>query len=76
MNLCPICKLVHEPTSPCTVSLQSVITMLLKNVGEPGHCKGCREPIFWVVHRNGKKTPYDPAGLNHFVSCAQAAQFR
>ena len=35
--------LVPGPHSPCTVSLQSAITMLLKNVGEPGTCKGCRE---------------------------------
>lgn len=53
-----------------------LLVALLKNVGDPAHCKGCGADIYWVIHRNGKKVPYTPAGLNHFVDCPAAQRFR
>jgi hypothetical protein len=49
---------------------------LLRQVGEPGTCRGCAAPIYWVVHLNGKRAPYTPEGLNHFADCPAQAQFR
>lgn len=49
---------------------------LLHNVGEEGICKGCPARVIWVIHRNGKRTPYDPDGTNHFITCPEAERFR
>lgn len=55
---------------------RKVIADLLKNVGDPGVCKGCLAEIHWVVHRNGRRTPYDPTGVNHFITCPEREQFQ
>ena len=56
------------------------IRALLVNVGERRNCRGCAAPIYWITHRNGKKTPYDAegetAGVNHFVTCPRREQFK
>ena len=39
-------------------------------------CRGCGLPIFWVVHKNGKKAPYDFNGQNHFGTCVNAKDFK
>jgi hypothetical protein len=49
---------------------------LLRNIGDAARCSGCHAPIVWVIHKNGKRAPYDWSGLNHFVSCIQAEKFR
>jgi hypothetical protein len=51
---------------------------LLRHVGAPGTCKGCRAPILWVRHSatSGKAVPYDYNGEIHFASCEHAEQFR
>ena len=48
---------------------------LLKQLGEPGHCRGCNADVYWVT---GKRSavPVTPTGLNHFVDCSAADQFR
>lgn len=56
--------------------LQDNISKLLANIGDSGTCRGCQAPIFWVVHKNGKKVPYTPEGLNHFIDCSAAARFK
>ncbi len=56
--------------------LQANITALLKNIGDPGQCRGCQAPIWWVTHRNGRKTPYDADGTNHFITCPAAKDFK
>lgn len=56
--------------------LRKRIRALLRNVGEEGSCKGCQAPIYWVVHRNGKRAPYTVDGLNHFADCPAANLFR
>ena len=49
---------------------------LLAQIGEPGHCRGCGHKILWVIHRNGKRTPYTEQGLNHFIDCPARDLFR
>ena len=58
------------------IDLAQNIKRLLNQVGEPGVCRGCGAPIWWVVHRNGKRAPYTEQGLNHFIDCTKAGQFR
>jgi hypothetical protein len=52
------------------------LTDLLKRVGDPGICKGCRAEIYWVFHRNGHRTPYNRNGTNHFTTCIHRELFR
>ncbi len=52
------------------------MTALLNAIGDPGECRACNRKLFWVTHRNGKKTPYTPEGLNHFVDCPAAKDFK
>jgi hypothetical protein len=49
---------------------------LLNLAAQPGVCKGCLAPVWWVEHNNGARTPYDASGLNHFVSCPEAGKFK
>lgn len=51
---------------------------LLNHVGERGVCDGprCKTAIFWVVHLNGKRTPYNTEGLPHFIECVDRDRFR
>lgn len=65
------------PTSdPEVVALRKQIELLLGNVGDFATCTGCQRGIYWVRHKNGKKAPYDLDGVNHFVTCPQAHEFR
>lgn len=61
---------------PTQDQLMQNIRRLLDQIGERSTCKGCGQAIWWVQHRNGKRAPYTPAGLNHFADCKAAAQFR
>lgn len=79
--LCPNCHLpcngdVHgfDPAQ-CLEGSQAAMLALLRNIGGLAQCAGCGALIYWVRHKNGKRTPYDPSGLNHFVSCPKADQF-
>lgn len=50
---------------------------LLRNVAEEIRpCKACGAELAMVRHRNGKLAPCTMAGLNHFIDCAKAGQFR
>lgn len=49
---------------------------LLKNIGDVGKCRGCKQHIIWVKHKNGKATPYTQDGLNHFIDCPNAKAFK
>ena len=59
-------------------ALRKNMAILLRNIGDPGYCTGkaCRAEIFWLVHRNGKRTPYTQDGANHFIDCPDREQFR
>ncbi len=60
----------------CVDAQSSAMQVLLGHIaGLPVPCRGCQAPIYWVTHKNGKRTPYTPAGLNHFIDCPAAAQF-
>ena len=43
------------------------ITSLMKAIGNPGSCQGCREFIWWVKTKNGKNMPVTREGLVHFA---------
>lgn len=51
---------------------------LVLAVGERGVCASpnCRQEIWWIVHRNGKRAPYNADGINHFVTCIDAPRFK
>lgn len=55
---------------------RGLMVNLLSQVGDHGICKGCKAEIYWVQHRNGKRAPYDPDGVNHFATCPQAHHFK
>jgi hypothetical protein len=55
---------------------KKIVRELLTRVGDQGVCKGCRAEIYWVTHLNGKHTPYNADGTNHFGSCPDREQFR
>lgn len=59
-----------------SAKLLSNIALLLKQIGDPGKCRGCGADIWWVTHKNGKKAPYTAAGLNHFADCSAANKFK
>lgn len=52
------------------------ITELVRHAGDAAWCSGCRSPIYWIEHRSGNRAPYDPDGVNHFVTCPEAAKFK
>jgi hypothetical protein len=54
------------------------LAMLLNAVGVPGSCLGpnCHADVLWVVHINGRRTPYDPDGTNHFITCPDRELFK
>lgn len=83
MTICTSCQLPHEETQDplsgflsCIKAQRNAMEKLLNLVGQPGACRGCGVTVFWMVHNNGARTPYDPSGLNHFVSCPEAARFK
>lgn len=56
------------------------VQSLMRLIGDVGNCRGCATAIVWLVHRNGKKTPYDAegdtAGVNHFITCPKRENFK
>lgn len=78
MTICENCNLPNNTAHlhDCCEAQSAAMKALLTNIGDPGKCRGCQADIFWVTHKNGKKTPYTPAGLNHFIDCPAAKQFK
>jgi hypothetical protein len=78
--LCDVCLLPHNLMSPsvytCLDAQAGTMKRLLDAIGDHGTCAGCHASIFWVTHRNGKKVPYNSTGVNHFVTCPEAARFK
>jgi hypothetical protein len=52
------------------------VSNLLRACADPGVCRGCSRPIFWLKTKNGKAAPYTEVGLNHFADCEAADKFR
>lgn len=66
-----------EPAIGDAAALRKNIAALLKNVGDPGVCRGCKAEIWWMVHRaTGRITPYNQDGANHFIDCPDRESFR
>jgi hypothetical protein len=58
-------------------SLEKRISTLLQLVAEEIRpCRACGVQLAIVRHRNGKPTPYTMEGVNHFIDCPHADQFR
>jgi hypothetical protein len=56
--------------------LRANIIHLLRNVAESAFCKGCHQQVWWLIHRNGKRTPYDCDAKPHFATCSEREQFK
>ena len=56
--------------------LKGNIARLLAAAGQRAYCRGCGAEIWWLVHSNLKRVPYTSAGLNHFIDCPKAKEFR
>jgi hypothetical protein len=75
-EICVDCGQPVGEDHDCVRRQREAMVRLLQQIGDPARCSGCHAPIVWVIHKNGKKAPYDWSGLNHFVSCVQAEKFR
>lgn len=62
----------HQIPDRCLDAITKTMDHLLRQIATPGACKSCKAQILWVTHQNGKHTPYDSTGLNHFVTCPMA----
>lgn len=57
--------------------IEEALQALLELIGGPGRCKGCGAPIYWVKHVGKvEPVPYSHGGINHFITCPNADQFR
>jgi hypothetical protein len=53
------------------------LLQLLQRVAEETRpCRACGEILYFVRHRSGHTAPYTAQGINHFINCPQATQFR
>lgn len=82
VELCVNCKLPldkdfgkHTKQSQCVAAQAAAIRKLLLLTGRMESCK-CGALIYKVTHLNGKTAPYTEAGLNHFIDCPNAGEFR
>lgn len=58
-------------------TIEKRMVLLLNLIAEELRpCKACGVQLAFVRHRNGKLTPYTLEGLNHFLDCAKAEEFR
>jgi hypothetical protein len=58
-------------------TLEERIRRLLELAAEETRCcKACGALLFFVRHNNGKRAPYTVDGLNHFINCPAAQQFK
>lgn len=39
-------------------------------------CRACGQQVAFVVHNNGRTAPYTFEGVNHFIDCPGAGEFR
>ena len=72
-------QLFETAADPMTTErdrLRRNIGRLLVNIADGDFCTGCRRQIFWLIHKNGVRTPYDPDGTNHFATCEKREQFK
>lgn len=65
-------------STPTLPTVEENMRKLLDLIGvEFRPCKACQAQLVFVVHRRtGAKTPYTYDGLNHFINCPDAKQFK
>jgi hypothetical protein len=56
--------------------LKRISSLLHLTAVEIRPCKACGIQLAMVKHNNGRLTPYTIDGVNHFINCSAAAQFR
>jgi hypothetical protein len=58
--------------------IASAARLLVSNVGDRAICSSpaCSAEIWWIIHRNGKRTPYNADATNHFLTCPAAKEFK
>ena len=76
MTICVRCQLPHAENGSCVDTQAHAMKTLMGLIGDKGLCSGCNAEIYWVKHRNGKRAPYTPSGMNHFLDCKEALRFR
>lgn len=73
---CRLCQIPHGPEVLCVHAQAEVMKRLIDLIGNQSTCRACERVIFFVRHRNGKEVPYTSSGLNHFIDCPAAQQFK
>jgi len=51
-------------------------TLLMLIAEEVRPCKACGVQLAFVRHHNGRLAPYTIDGVNHFITCEKAEDFR
>lgn len=78
--LAALCKNIDlgavKPVAETVAGYREAITRVVNFAGDVGPCRGCRQSVFWVKHANGKNAPYDVTGINHFITCPKAKEFK
>lgn len=54
--------------------LEANVKDLQKNL-RSGTCRDCGRPVFWIEHRTGTRTPYNPDLTNHVKTCVKGEQY-
>lgn len=67
-----------EPAPPanCPTPEDRMRRLLELTAEEIRPCRECQATLYMVRHRNGKIAPYTVDGLNHFLDCPFANNFR
>lgn len=59
------------------LSAEERLEKILSLIAEAIHpCKACQAKLYFVRHANGKLAPYTADGVNHFITCPEAKQFK
>jgi hypothetical protein len=74
--ICERCSHPHPPGDDCLEAVARGIRSLMLLIGDLDTCRACGKSIYWVRHLNGKCAPYTEAGLNHFIDCPRAQEFK
>lgn len=57
-------------------SLKEKMRRLLAHISNPGQCRKCPAPVYWVTSKTGKPSPLNADGTSHFSNCPGARQVR
>jgi hypothetical protein len=69
----------HNESAPVITDtgkmLLSRIENILSNHGQWSQCRGCMQPVYWLMSNAGKRIAYQPDGTVHFDSCTEQKAF-